>query len=105
MIHSLRRGAIFLGCLLSCATFAQLFVDALVSFFGSYDETDDYLRIVLIFSAILLALWVDGRFETFFARRRARRVIEEGWITWTSQRPSQKSALVTKPDSIGKKVA
>jgi hypothetical protein len=73
--------------------------------FGTFGVGLYYLRSLLILAAIVPALWISKKGELYFARRKARRALEEGWLTWTAQKATKKSLPIAKAAAIGKKVA
>jgi hypothetical protein len=95
MSYSLRLKVFFLGRVIGLAVVTRLAFAGLIGLFGRMGGVADYAGELAILIAVFAAWRLTEWLNSYFARRTALRLLEEGFVKWVSQVEAQKSAATS----------
>jgi len=105
MAYSLRLKGFFLGCVIGFALAARLAFALPIDIFGSMGGLADYANELAILVALLAASRLTEVLKNYYAKGIVLRLMEEGWVKWSAQLQTQKSAAAAPSVPLLKKVA
>jgi len=105
MSYTRRLKVFFLACVICFSLAARLAFVLSIGLFGQMGGLADVANELSLLIALLAACRLTERLKSYYAKRTVVRLMEAGWVKWTAQLETPKSAPSSRSAEILKMVA